>query len=112
MSDGAWRREEVVLRIFRVDATLNRVALPTNTFLSERERLSRGDLELFAHQVVAGDQFSYGVLNLQPGVHLQDIEFTSCVRKKKLNRARSGVIDGASDLDSGLSHALAQIWII
>ena len=40
MCDRARTRKEVVRRIFRIDAALDRVALPANVFLRERQRLA------------------------------------------------------------------------
>ena len=41
---------------------------------STPERLAGGDPQLVGHQVAAGDRLGHRMLDLQPGVHLQEVE--------------------------------------
>src|SRR5436305_1344424 len=72
--DVAGRGEEAVGRIFSVDAALHRVAADGQVLLLEGQRLAGGDADLELHQVDAGDGFGDRVLDLDPGVHLEEVE--------------------------------------
>ena len=56
--------------------------------LAVAERLARGDAELLAHQVDAGDRLGDRVLDLEPGVHLEEEELAGGVVDEELDRAR------------------------
>src|SRR5262249_34194065 len=60
------RREEILVRIFRVDTALDSSATPGNILLSELERLAGGDADLQLDQIEARDQLGDGMLHLQP----------------------------------------------
>ena len=57
-----------------------------------RQRLALGDPQLQLHQVQAGDLLGDRVLDLQPGVHLQEVEGPVAVQHE-LDGARAGVAD-------------------
>lgn len=54
------RRHEVLGRIFRVDARLDRVAIEADLVLLQRQRLAEGDAQLPLDEVDAGDQLVTG----------------------------------------------------
>ena len=72
--------------------------------LRERQRLAGGDAQLPLDQVEAGDHLGHRVLDLQAGVHLQEVE----VRRRvddELDRAGADVADRARGRDRGRAHA-------
>ena len=64
-------REEAATRVLAVDAELDRVPARPR-ILGEPQLLAVGDAELLAHQVDAGRLLGDRVLDLQPGVDLQE----------------------------------------
>ena len=71
--DLAEAGQEVVLRIFRVDAELDGEAAMDHVFLLERQRLAGSNADLLAHDVDAGDFLGDGVFHLHAGVHLHEV---------------------------------------
>ena len=61
-------------RILGVDAALDGVAALREVCLRPRQRLAGGDEQLRAHQIDAGDRFGDRMLDLQPRVHLEEVE--------------------------------------
>src|ERR1700733_7315914 len=55
--------------------------------------MSGGNTNLSLHKVDTGDAFSNPVLDLDPGVHLDEVEQALRIHEK-LDRARVGVADG------------------
>ena len=72
------------------------------------ERLPFGDADLRLHEIDAGDQLGDRVLDLQAGVHLQEVEVAVAV-EQELAGAGVAVADGGGGLDRGLAHAAAQL---
>jgi len=68
------RRQEVAPRVLAVDAELDGVAVGLGVAVVEKAALR--DPELLPHQVDAGDLFGYRVLDLEPGVHLEERDRT------------------------------------
>src|ERR1041385_6018381 len=64
MCDRAGTRKVIVRRIFRINATLDRVAVPANLFLCERQRLTGRHPKLFAHEIATRNQFGHWMLDL------------------------------------------------
>src|ERR1051325_7869136 len=112
MCDRSGTRKEVVRRVFRVDSTLDRMALPVNVLLRERQTLASCDAKLFAHEIASGDKLRHWVFDLESRVHLEEIEFVSRVREQKLNRAGARVIHRTTNLHGSFTHAPAQIRIV
>src|ERR1700712_5057512 len=65
--------QEVVLRVFGVDAKLQRETSVDDVFLLDRKRQARSDANLLADDVDTGDFFGDGVLDLNPGVHFHEV---------------------------------------
>ena len=72
--------------------------------LGQRQRLARGDADLPFDEVDARDHFGDRVLDLQPGVHLEEEEVTVLV--DELHRAGVVVADGLRRLDCCLTHGV------
>ena len=99
-------REETAVRRLRIDAGLDRVPLQPDLLLREGERLAGGDPKLLLHEVDAGDELRHGVLDLEPGVHLDEEELVGRgIRHQELDRARAEVVDAAGGVARGLSDA-------
>ena len=91
--DAARRRQEAGVGILGVDAALDGVAARREQRLGiEREPLAPRDPDLPLHQVDAGDHLGDRMLDLQPGVHLEEVERAVLV-EQELDRAGVGVAD-------------------
>jgi hypothetical protein len=104
--DPARRRREVLVGVLGVDARLDRVARDAQVLLPEGERLARRDADHLLHDVDAGDRLGDRVLDLDPRVHLEEVEVPLRVHEE-LDRAGAAVADRARRGDGGLAHALA-----
>ena len=67
------------------------IAWPRNSTSSWRSDSGSpvGDADLLAHQVEAGDHLGHRMLDLQPGVHLDEVELA--VLPQELDRARAAI---------------------
>ena len=79
--------------VLGVEAGLDGVAGERDVVLPVAERLAGGDAQLLAHQVDAGDLLGDRVLDLQPGVHLEEEELAGGVVDQELDRAGRLVAD-------------------
>jgi hypothetical protein len=77
--------------------------------LGEGQRGSACDIELQGHQVEAGHLLGDRVLDLQPGVHLQEEELA--VLDKELAGAGADVADLAGELHGRGCHGGAQFGV-
>ena len=88
---------KIAIRIFSVDATLDRGTFRFNIFLAKWQRFARCDPQLCLDNVHARYHFGHGVLHLKPRVHLHKIDAIRaqafvCIRDE-LNRACPFVVD-------------------
>ena len=72
------------------------------------ERLAHGDAQLRRHQVDAGDRLGDRMLDLEPGVHLQEIEL-AVRRQQELAGAGVAVADGGRGAHRRLAHARGAV---
>ena len=91
--DRARGGHERLVRVLGVDTALDGVAADLHVALGVRQLLARGDADLRPHQVDAGDQFGHRMLDLDAGVHLDEVELAVLVQE--LQRARAAVADRA-----------------
>src|SRR5262249_44152952 len=70
---AARRGEVAVCRIFRVEPRLDGMSTRYNLLLGEWQALVRCNDELQAHQIQPHHQLGYGMLNLQPCIHLKEV---------------------------------------
>ena len=97
-----------VFGILGVDAQLDRVTARLAVLgVIERERLARGDPDLLAHEIEAGDQLGHRVLDLEARVHLHEVEAAVGV-EQVLHRADVRVADRLDRLDRRGLHLLAR----
>jgi hypothetical protein len=76
--------------------------------LGQRERLAGGDAQLQLDEVEAGDALGDRVLDLQAGVHLEEVELAAGV-EHELDGAGADVVDRPGGGDGGGAHAGAQL---
>src|SRR5579875_3243759 len=106
--DGPRRGQEPPpCRVLGVEADLDGVAACHDLVLGEVQRLTARHLELPGHQVEAGDELSDRVLDLEPGVHLQEVELPVLV--EELDGAGVGVVAGPGDPHRRLAHGPADL---
>ena len=106
MGDGARRRPEG-MRVLRVDAAFDGVSVEADVLLAERQRRAGGDPDLLDHQIEPGDHLGDGVLDLEAGVHLDEVELASLV--KKFDGADAAIAEIAHGLGHGFADADALV---
>ena len=84
------------------------MAAPDDVFLAERHLLIGCNLDLFLHDVDAGDELSHRMLNLHAGVHFDEKEFAVFVQKFK--RARAAIVDSLARLYTALANFCDQFF--
>ena len=75
--------------------------LQHDVVLRERQLLAGGDHQLLAHQVDAGDHLGDRMLDLDAGVHLDEVE--AAVLVQELERAGAAIADADAGLDADLA---------
>src|SRR5580765_4100464 len=103
---GGWKK--VVRRVLARDATLDRPAVRRNILLPEREFFTSGDAKLPLHDVDPGYELGYGMLDLEPSVHLEEVEL-SVIGKEELAGARVYVTCGSRCTHRGLAHLFPNV---
>lgn len=101
---------EVAGRVLGVDAALNGVAAGDGVDDVLAQRQAGGDADLLFDEVAAIDFFGDGVLHLDAGIHLHEVEVFAFVIDEVLDSAAVFVADLFADLYSGLAHAFAQAF--
>ena len=66
--------QEIAIRILGINAGLDRPAVELHVALADRELLAGGDAQHLLDQIDAGDQLRHRMLDLQPRVHLEEVE--------------------------------------
>jgi hypothetical protein len=77
--------------------------------LVELQMASVGNADLLAHEIQAGNQFCNRMLDLQPGVHLDEEELPMLV--KKLDGSHTQIAELGQRLRDGLSDLIADLDI-
>ncbi|MCD6060470.1 MAG: hypothetical protein K0S16_781, partial [Moraxellaceae bacterium] len=105
---AAGLRQEVVARVFRIEAHLDGGAVQLDVVLRQRQRLAVGDAQLPLDQVLAGDEFGDGMLDLQARIHFQEIEIAVGI-EQEFHGAGADVVDALRGGNRSLAHAPAQV---
>ena len=105
--ERAGRGFEPIVRILGIDTTFNGHAVYVDAALLQLEPAAAGDAKLLVNDVHAGDHLGHGVLDLEPCVHLHEVEAAAAV-DKKLDRAGIDVLHGRRKLERGLGNRLAE----
>ena len=106
----AGRGQEVAERILGIKTRLDGPAVQLHVLLLERQLLAGGDADHQLDQVEAGDELGDGMLDLQTGVHLEEVELAVLV-DDELDGAGALVLDGLGERDSLLAHRLARLAV-
>lgn len=101
------QRVHILVRVLRVDARLNGVAVDLQILLLDRQLLASGNLQLQLHQVLLGDQLRHWVLYLKTRVHLHEVERLVLI-EQELDGASADVPDRLGSGDSSVAHLLSQ----
>ena len=80
VQDPARRRPERD-RVLGIDAALDRVAVKAHVLLLEQELGARRNPDLLENEVDVGDHLGYGMLDLNPGIHFDEIELPVLVQE-------------------------------
>ena len=107
---GSGLRKEILIRIFGVDAALDGVPPDRQRPLFPRQRPPGGHRKLGLHEIHAGNGFGDRMLDLQPRVHLQEIELrvVPASLEKELDRPRVAVIGCPRRGNSSSAHLVAK----
>ena len=104
MDQAAGRRQEALCRDPRRRcAPRSRGRVIASSSCVQRQRLAGGDAQLPLDQIEAGDHLGHRMLDLQPRVHLHEVE-AAVGMGDELDRARADVADRLRRLDRGLAH--------
>ena len=87
-------RQEPRIRVLGIDPRFEGVPAQGDVVLCERQRLTGGNGELQLHEVAAGDEFGDGVLDLQAGIHFQEVRVVA--EDEEFDGARIRVADFAA----------------
>eukprot|EP00123_Amoebidium_parasiticum_P012634 comp21488_c1_seq1/m.29767 comp21488_c1_seq1/g.29767 ORF comp21488_c1_seq1/g.29767 comp21488_c1_seq1/m.29767 type:complete len:443 (+) comp21488_c1_seq1:791-2119(+) len=102
--DLAGDGKEVVPGVLCVDTSLEGMAMDLKVGLFHRETLTAGHLELPLDKILTGDQLCDWVLDLQPRVHLHEVELLVFVHNK-LHRAGTHIPHGLGRTHGCLTDA-------
>ena len=114
MRDPAVVGSEVVGGVLGRDPALDRVPLRLDRLLAGEADLrigqlaSLGDQDLALDEVDAGDDLGDGVLDLEPGIDLDEVERAGLVIDQELDRPGVLVADLPADRQGGLADGLAE----
>src|SRR5215212_3353138 len=109
----AGTRGEVACSVLRVQARLDGVASPGDVFLREGKRLAGCYADARLYDVYPRDLFRHGVLDLDAGVHLQEVELVPgfALLDQELDGTDVVVADGPGGGEGGFAHLLAYLRV-
>jgi hypothetical protein len=113
--DAAVVGDEVVLGILGGDAALDGVAVQHDVGLPGHagglgDGRALGDQDLGAHDVDAGDLLGHGVLDLDAGIDLDEVEGAGVAVHQELDGAGAFVVGVAGDLQAELAELSRWAW--
>ena len=108
--DASRRWAEIVFGVFSINAALDRVALQFHLLLCNGKAIALGNANLLSNQINACDHFRHGMLHLDAGVHLHEVEIAVSIHQK-LHGARPDIVDGLRGPHSGMTHLFSQFWV-
>src|SRR5262249_18579007 len=84
------------LGILSIDAAVDRMSVEVDLLLRAREALAGSDADLLADQIDVADHLGHRMFDLEPGVHLDEVELAVLVEE----------LDGAGAPIAHLGHGL------
>lgn len=102
-------RHEVLVGVFSVDTGLEGVTMDLHLILSSRKNMASSSQQLPLYKVLAGDQLSDGVLDLQTRVHLHKKILVGVRVHDELDCTGAFVSHGTCRIDCTLAHGVAQL---
>ena len=106
-ADAPGLRREAGVRVFGVQARFDGVAAEADLVLLARQRVAGGHAQLPLDQVEPGDRLRHRVLDLQPGVHFEEVVLLPGV-DHELDRAGAAVAHRQRRRHRVASHGRAQ----
>src|SRR4029450_4465177 len=112
---GGWVSHELARRgpegdrVLGVDAAFDGVPVKLHVALGELELAAGGDADLLEHEVDVGDHLGDGMLDLDAGIHLDEIELAVLVQE--LDRADAEILELAHRLRHGLADGVARLVV-
>lgn len=94
-------------RVFGVQAHFDGVAVQLHLVLAQGQRAAFGNGQLPGHQVLAGDEFGDRMLDLQAGIHFEEVEVAVFV-DQEFHGAGTFVVAGQGGFDGGVAHGGTQ----
>jgi hypothetical protein len=110
LRDAAGRGDEPRRRILGVDPTLDGPPARGHVVLTVAELLASGQSELLPDEVASRDQLGHRMLDLEPRVHLEEIEVPSGVNQT-LDGAGVDVADRGRETACRLAHLAAEAGV-
>ena len=107
---AADRRHEVAVGVLGIEAGFDRPAVELHVVLPEGEGLAGGDADHLLDEIETGDEFGHRVLDLETGVHLEEIELL-VLAEDEFDRAGGIVADGPRQRDGLVAHLLPQFRV-
>ena len=104
------RRREIAIGILGVDPALDRPAGELDVALLERELLAGRDADHLLDEIDAGDQLGHRMLDLEPRVHLEEIE-AAILPGDEFHRAGAVVADRLGERHRLLAHLGARLRV-
>jgi hypothetical protein len=108
MADRAGRGHEGV-RVFGIDAAFDGVALETISFWRTERPAPEATRELLVDQIDAGDRLGDRMLDLQAGVHLDEVELAVLI--EEFDRARAAIAQLAHRVGADFADLLALLVV-
>ena len=105
----AGRGQKTARRVLGIEPHFDRMAGQRDLVLPQRQSLAGGDAELPFDQIEPGHRLGYRVLDLQPRIHLHEIERSpSPSLGDELDRAGADIADRARRRDRRLADIAAR----
>ena len=92
--------------VLRIDTAFDGVAVDHDLFLRQRQIAAGGDADLLEDEVDIGDHLGDGMLDLDAGVHFDEIEFAVLV--EEFHRADAEIFHLLHRLGDGSADFLAR----
>ena len=106
MDQLAGRGQKAAIRVLGIDPHFNRMAAHGERLLQAGQPLACCHAQLPLDQVQTGDHFGDRMLDLQPGVHLHEVEGAAGIHDE-FDRAGADIADRAGRRDRRLAHGAA-----